>query len=56
MRLRTRLTSWSVTTRRERTHEVFKLRTSFYAWGNEPAIATIYSGVALLLQVGGGVC
>ncbi len=51
--------NWVITLyppRRERAHEVFTLRTSCYAWDNEPVTATIYSGVALLLKVGAGIC
>lgn len=39
---------------RERALEVFHLGTNCYAWGNEPVVATIYSGMVLLLKVGSG--
>ncbi len=45
-----------VPTHKKRTHEVFTLCTSCMAHGNEPVTTTICSGVALLLEMGAGVC
>lgn len=36
---------------RKRAHELFTLRTSCIAYGNDPTTTIVYSGVALLLEV-----